>query len=232
MTSTACTGVSVGGYVNPFAHAANLVPQRIDMGVGYDGNGPIDAIGAARITFAGTDPGWAGGNSVNYQLLTGPYRGRNVYVAEAVDPTVTTGQTIAAEQQIATFGHGFSSNSIETGWASGPGRPGALANLLHQADYSGGDTGSYRTFCGQQFSDVLHALGGPRWAAEPAAIRSKLQLTPLWARAAAPVSAVSPRWRRSRPGSRSLSPDAIVRRRRRRARAARRRRGGGLPGSS
>ncbi|MGZ6668297.1 MAG: lytic transglycosylase domain-containing protein [Solirubrobacteraceae bacterium] len=162
VVSSTCTGVTINGYVNPFAHSTNLVPQRIDMGVDYDGSGAIDALGAARITYADADPGWAGGNSVNYQLLDGPYAGRNVYVAEAVMPTVTTGQTVSAGQPIATFGHGFSSNSIETGWASGRGRPAALANQLHQADYNPGqDIGSYRTFCGQQFSDLLHALGAP-----------------------------------------------------------------------
>jgi hypothetical protein len=77
-------------------------------------------------------------------------------------PTVITGQTVAAGQQIGTFGHGFSTNSIETGWASGPGRPSTLANQLRQADYvPGQDIGHYRTFCGQQFSDLLRALGGP-----------------------------------------------------------------------
>jgi hypothetical protein len=161
VTST-CVAIPTNGYVNPFAHSTNLVPQRIDMGVDYDGIGPIDALGAARVTFAGSDPGWAGGNSINYQLLDGPYQGRNVYVAEAVTPTVATGQTVAAGQQVATFGHGFSSNSIETGWAAGSGRPSALANVLHQADYSPGqDIGSYRTYCGQQFSDLLRALGAP-----------------------------------------------------------------------
>jgi hypothetical protein len=161
VTST-CAAIPTNGYVNPFAHATNVVPQRIDMGVDYDGSGPIVALGAGRVTFAGADPGWAGGNSINYQLLDGPYRGRSVYVAEAVTPTVTTGQTVAAGREIATFGHGFSSDSIETGWAAGPGRPSALANVLHQADYNPGeDIGSYRTYCGQQFSDLLRALGAP-----------------------------------------------------------------------
>jgi hypothetical protein len=160
-TTMTCAGIATAGYVNPFARATGLTPQRIDMGVDYDGNGPIDALGAARITYAGSDPGWAQGNAINYELLAGPYRGRDVYVAEAVNPTVTTGQTVAAGQQIATFGHGFSSDSIETGWAAGPGSPGTLANQLRQADYSGGDIGSYRTACGQQFSDLLQALGAP-----------------------------------------------------------------------
>jgi hypothetical protein len=162
VAALSCTGIATGGYTNPLAHATNLLPQRVDMGVDYDGNGPIGALGTARITFAGADPGWASGNSVNYQLLDGPYRGRNVYVAEAITPTVTAGQAVSAGQPIATFGHGFSSNSIETGWAAGPGRPQALANQLRQADYTPGqDIGSYRTFCGQQFSDLLQALGAP-----------------------------------------------------------------------
>jgi hypothetical protein len=161
-TASACAGVATNGYVNPFARSTNLIPQRIDMGVDYDGNGPILALGRAHITFSGADPGWAGGNSVNYQLLDGPYRGRNVYVAEAVMPMVTAGKIVPAGTPIATFGHGFSSNSIETGWAAGPGRPSALANVLGQADYNPGqDIGSYRTACGQQFSDLLRALGAP-----------------------------------------------------------------------
>jgi hypothetical protein len=162
LAASTCTGIATNGYVNPFTHSTNLVPQRIDMGVDYDGNGPIEALGAARITFAGTDPGWAGGNSISYQLLNGPYAGRNVYVAEAVTPTVTAGATVPAGAPIATFGHGFSSNSIETGWAAGTGRPSALANQLRQADYNPGqDIGSYRTFCAQQFSDLLRTLGAP-----------------------------------------------------------------------
>lgn len=161
VTPTACLP-SPGGYVNPFARAKNLVPQRIDMGVDYDGDGPILAVGRAQITYAGPDPGWAGGNSINYKLLDGPYAGRNVYVAEAVVPTVSIGMTVPAGAQIATFGHGFSSNSIETGWAAGPGLPNALSNALHQADYApGADIGSFRTYCGQQFSDLLRSLGAP-----------------------------------------------------------------------
>lgn len=162
VTCVASAVPSVGGYVNPFARATGLTPQRIDMGVDYDGNGPILAIGNAKVTYAGPDPGWAGGASVNYQLLDGAYKGRNVFVAEAITPTAITGQTVTAGTQIALFAHGISSNSIETGWAEGPGRPGTMANQLHQADYNPGqDIGSYRTYCGQQFSDVLKALGAP-----------------------------------------------------------------------
>ena len=67
-------GVAPGQYVNPLAHARNITPQRIDMGVDYDGEGEIDAIGNARITFAGTGigGGWVCSTATNggvvYQL--------------------------------------------------------------------------------------------------------------------------------------------------------------------
>jgi hypothetical protein len=46
-----------GSTSNPLKDARNITPQRIGMGVDYDGTGPIDAIGHARITFAGTGMG-------------------------------------------------------------------------------------------------------------------------------------------------------------------------------
>ena len=152
--------VNPTGYVNPFARATNLVPQRIDMGVDYDGDGPILALGRAQITFAGPDPGWAGGNSVNYTLLDGPYAGRSVYVAEAVVPTVSAGSAVPAGAEIATFGHGFSTNSIETGWAAGPGRPVTKAETLGQ-QATIVDPGNNRTWCGNNFSQLLAQLGAP-----------------------------------------------------------------------
>ena len=79
----ACSSAPVapGQYVNPFAHTRNLTPQRIDMGVDYDGQGEIDAIGDAHITFAGTDigGGWTCSTPTNggvvYQLSNGPDQG-------------------------------------------------------------------------------------------------------------------------------------------------------------
>src|SRR5579884_4258434 len=93
VTPTVCLP-SPGGYVNPFARAKNLMPQRIDMGVDYDGAGPIDALGNGRVTFAGTGigGGWTCSSSENggvvYQLADGLYRGRYVYVTEDIVPTV------------------------------------------------------------------------------------------------------------------------------------------------
>ena len=107
----ACSSAPVapGQYVNPFARTRNLTPQRIDMGVDYDGQGEIDAIGDAHITFAGTGigGGWTCSTPTNggvvYQLSNGPDEGKWVYVAEDVIPTVNEGQTVTAGQQIATF---------------------------------------------------------------------------------------------------------------------------------
>src|SRR5436853_340475 len=79
-------------HVNPFARTVDLTPQRIDMGVDYDGAGEIDAIGDARVTFAGTGigGGWTCSTKANggvvYQLINGPDHGRYVYVAEDIVP--------------------------------------------------------------------------------------------------------------------------------------------------
>ena len=80
----ACSSAPVapGQYVNPFAHTRNLTPQRIDMGVDYDGQGEIAAIGDAHITFAGTGigGGWTCSTPTNgaivYHLDDGPDQGQ------------------------------------------------------------------------------------------------------------------------------------------------------------
>ena len=66
----------------------------IDMGVDYDGEGEIDAIGDAYITFAGTGigGGWVCSTPTNggvaYTLDDGPDQGKWVAVAEDVIPRV------------------------------------------------------------------------------------------------------------------------------------------------
>jgi len=158
---------SPGHYANPFQHSSQLVPRRIDMGVDYDGAGPIDAVGTARITFAGTGigGGWTCDEPTNggvvYQLQDGPDKGRYVYLAEDIIPTTTTGQTVQAGQQIATFTTNDGRSCIETGWASGPG-PGvdAEAAALNQQATTG-DPGDNRSYCGQSFSDLLQSAGAP-----------------------------------------------------------------------
>ena len=164
-SASTCAVTAPGGYVNPFAHTTNLVPQRIDMGVDYDGTGPIDALGNGRITFAGTGIGgnWICSTNENggvvYQLQNGQYRGRYVYVTEDVIPTVKAGDTVSAGEQIASFAPPGGHGCIETGWSSGP-SPNPEAAVLGQQG-TNGDAGDNRTYCGQQFSDVLHSLGAP-----------------------------------------------------------------------
>jgi hypothetical protein len=159
-----CTSTS-GGYVNPFAHAHNLIPQRIDMGVDYDGAGPIDAVGTARITFAGTSigGGWTCDEPTNsgivYQLQDGPDKGRYVYLTEDIIPTVQAGDHVAAGQQIATFAPTVGTGCIEIGFASGPTPTPKAAFLGQQA--TTGDPGGNRTYCGQQISDLLARNGAP-----------------------------------------------------------------------
>jgi murein DD-endopeptidase MepM/ murein hydrolase activator NlpD len=153
--------VQSGSYANPFADVppARLVPERIDMGVDYaDGRAdPIVALGDATINYAGPDPGWMHGNSINYTLTDGPYAGRYVYVAESVTPTVRTGQHVVAGQAIATFAEP-NTHGIETGWAAGPGLVVAKASTLDQQSH-GPDPGANRSYCGDQFSALLAQLG-------------------------------------------------------------------------
>ncbi|HEY5318012.1 MAG TPA: peptidoglycan DD-metalloendopeptidase family protein [Solirubrobacteraceae bacterium] len=154
--------VQAGSYSNPFADvpAGHLVPERIDQGVDYadDTADPILALGDASISYAGPDPGW-NGYSVNYTLADGPYAGRYVYVAESLTPTVHTGQRVVAGQEIATFAEP-DTDGIETGWAAGPGLVLPKARTLDQQAH-GEDPGDNRTYCGNNFSELLARLGAP-----------------------------------------------------------------------
>jgi murein DD-endopeptidase MepM/ murein hydrolase activator NlpD len=153
--------VQAGSYANPFADvpSSHLIPERIDMGVDYadDTADPILALGDAVVNYAGPDPGWMDGNSVNYTLTDGPYAGRYVYVAESLTPTVHTGQQVVAGREIATFAEP-NTDGIETGWAAGPGLVVAKASTLDQEAH-GEDPGDNRTYCGNEFSALLAQLG-------------------------------------------------------------------------
>ena len=78
-------------------------------------------------------------------------------------PTVNAGRIVLAGTPVATFGHGFSSNSIETGWAFWvPASRAPSPTSCTRSDYTQGqDIGNYWTYCGQQFSDLLRSLGAP-----------------------------------------------------------------------
>ena len=107
-----------GYYADPFADATNLIWGRIDMGVDFVGNGPINAIGDAVILKTGA-PGWPQGGGVLYRLLDGPRAGAVIFVYEGVQALVRPGQRVLAGQPIAQFIPG----SIETGFADANGVP-------------------------------------------------------------------------------------------------------------
>ena len=156
----ACTApIAPGAYVNPFAHARGIVPQRIDQGVDYDGNGPIAAIGDATITHISTAAaiGWPGYHDITYQLDNGPDQGNWVYVAEDITPApgLYDGEQVSAGQPIATFAYP-QDDGIETGWA----QPDA-ADPQPIAKIDGGYIEGQRTAAGDNFSALLTGTGAP-----------------------------------------------------------------------
>ncbi len=141
-----------GAYVNPLRSVQSLIPERIDQGVDYSGNGPVYAIGDG-VVLSLNNNGWPGIGNITYQLTDGPGKGLDVYFAECVDPMVQAGQSVNASTEI-----GFMSNScgtgIETGWSAGDHLiPDAAAHYC----YDGADPTTY----GLNFSDLLVSLGAP-----------------------------------------------------------------------
>ena len=157
-----CGPSSDGGYRNPFASSTSVVPERVDMGVDYDGAGPIDALGYGTVTYSAPDgAGWGPfscsgghGGAVVYRLGDGPDAGRYVYVTEGIIPLVTAGERVQAGQAIASF-----TGCIETGWGTGVGAD-PMAAALGQA-CSSGDAGCVSTACGWSMSQLIQAAGGP-----------------------------------------------------------------------
>jgi hypothetical protein len=162
-------GVAVppGVYVNPFRSSSSISPSRIDMGVDYFGTGPIVALGNGTVTYsAASGTGWGPfscsgghGGAVVYRLTDGPDKGRFVYVAEGIIPTVpaiTGGRPtpVRTGEAIATF-----TGCIEIGWGVAGG-DGTMAAALGQ-ECTGGDPGCHSTSCGENMSELIHAVGGP-----------------------------------------------------------------------
>lgn len=158
-SSSPSGSLPAGTYTNPVPGAST---GRIDQGVDYtlSGKGFL-APGRAKILIANqSDPGWAGGGYIAYQLLDGPLAGAIGFVAEGIAPVVQAGQTVAAGTMIARPAaspyNGIVGN-IEAGWAdpNSPGRP--LAQAL--SGY-GGDQSTQALTAGYSFSQFVHALGG------------------------------------------------------------------------
>ncbi len=144
-------------YLNPLRDIAGLIPQRVDMGVDFQGSGPVYALGDAVITNAEADnAGWPDGGWITYQLTDGPAAGLMVYVAEDVQPTVQAGEHVTASTVIAQMSDGGA--GIETGWAMPDG-----ASAESQLAVAGGIGGSgpFPTEVGLSLDALLIALGVP-----------------------------------------------------------------------
>ncbi|HZO77486.1 MAG TPA: hypothetical protein VFB39_05530 [Solirubrobacteraceae bacterium] len=160
-------------YVNPLRAVQNLRRGRVDMGVDYDGSGPILALGRGKVTMASDhDSGpekcwgrtcWPVGGIVVYRLMDGPFAGKYVYDAENITVNVIAGQTVRAGEQIATLRP--ASPYLETGWASGNGSQ-TLAIAKHQ-QYPSSDPGAWSTIEGRNFNHVLIRLGAPSGILQP-----------------------------------------------------------------
>jgi murein DD-endopeptidase MepM/ murein hydrolase activator NlpD len=152
--------VSVGlayGYLNPLRDVSGLVPERIDMGVDFNGSGPVYAVGDAVVTNASGDNfGWPGGGWITYQLTDGPDAGLMVYVAEDITPAVQVGQHVTTSTVVGIMHEG--GDGIETGWAQASGL--SAESQLPEAGGIGG-FGPFPTMIGANFDQLLVSLGAP-----------------------------------------------------------------------
>lgn len=108
-----------GAYANPIPHSATL--GRTDQGVDFSAKPgtPLSAVGKAKIL--GIQQNWYKGQPfLYYQLLEGPMKGRVVYIAEQITPTVKPGDIVQAGQTIATTAS--SGTGIETGFGTKSGQ--------------------------------------------------------------------------------------------------------------
>jgi hypothetical protein len=168
-------------YLNPFRQVIGLSAYRVDMGVDFNGAGPVFAIGSGVVTSATmSSGGWPGGGWITYQLTDGPAVGEVVYVAEDVIPTVQVGQKVTPHTEIGHMTNGF--DGIETGWAMLD-----SASSESELPEAGGITGlgPFPTAIGMNFEDLLRALGVPaatNFGASPAGlVPSRYQID--WPRA-------------------------------------------------
>lgn len=145
-----------GSYVDSLSQIQGLTPERIDMGVDYQGAGPILALGSGTV-FNTKGAGWPGGAFVGITLDQGPFAGLSYFVAEDVRPAVRVGDHVQAGQEIALMYRGPA--GIETGWAAGQGDQ-PLAAALGQQNKNG-DPGGWTSAAGVSFDRLLVSTGTP-----------------------------------------------------------------------
>jgi hypothetical protein len=137
------------GYANPLRALTSLWPQEVDQGVDYCGSGPIYALGDGVVANVYSS-GWPSGVFISYRLTSGPAKGRYVYDAEDVTPTVSVGERVTPNTVVGTVHD--AATCLETGWAD---PPGPIAHAAAHLEYNGKNSTAY----GLNFNALLQALG-------------------------------------------------------------------------
>jgi hypothetical protein len=136
-------------YQNPFA-GENYYTGRTDMGVDLclTKGEPIRAIGDGVVV--GIMRNWyAGQPFIWYQLTSGPYAGRYVYVAEQIWHLAHVGQVLQAGDVVARYSP--RGTCIETGWGTSSGWTLAQSTTGYKE--------GQRTVAGVSFARFLQSLG-------------------------------------------------------------------------
>jgi hypothetical protein len=169
-------GVEEGGYRNPLRALGGLTRQRVDQGVDYGGSGPIYALGDG-VVLNTINSGWPGGAFISYELLDGPARGHIVYTAENVVPRVSVGEQVTSATVVGTLIDAWP--NLEIGWAAYPGTGESAARAAGQwSAYN--DANSIPTAFGENFSQLLGALGSPTGISYAAPVGSLPRGWPIW----------------------------------------------------
>lgn len=143
-------GKDIGGQgdVNPLPHVTHW--ERTDQGVdaALPVGAPILAPNTAKVI--GIEPGWyAGQPFVYFQLLSGPNRGKIMYIAEQINDYPHVGAIVQRGHPIARFAP--SGTGIEMGYATKAGQTLARATT--------GYTEGYATTAGDDFRRYLRSVG-------------------------------------------------------------------------
>ncbi len=146
-------------YANPLRDVRGLGGLRQDMGVDYDGQGPVYAVGPGVIKVYNTHSGRPGGAYIAYELTDGAARGKTIYFAEnlTLSRNLHVGSKVDAVTVIATLHSSFP--HCETGWAE---RSGYSPLALSTGGYREGQ----RTAAGDNFDKFMRALGAPNGLTE------------------------------------------------------------------
>ncbi len=180
-------GTNANPYVDMLPKDAQI--GRVDMGVDVDlkPGEPIVAPGTSRVL--GVMPNWyAGQPYVALQLLDGPMKGHNYYVAEQINLAVSPGQIVQQGQPIAHYAS--SGTGIEMGWAGSN-----WEQTLAQAQGNTGDASHNDAPAGISFKHFLDSL------TQPASSAPSTPASPADAAAAAAPGAATPAAPAGAPGA-------------------------------